>query len=172
MKKIAIGLAVVVLFIIGLLANPDKKIEEKKSDSGLKQTTVMLVSDSQQEMSGKPSVTVYFGESDDNYCELSLHRDSVKSGNKIVSESNSRGKDISLSCNWEGKLYVSSSEHPTMISLNISHINAQKKEAVAYVSAKLIDYRAVTRNESAKFIEFESLKLSITDKYFDNLTKL
>jgi hypothetical protein len=170
-KKIAIGLALVVLFIIGLLANPDKKIEVEKSDSRLEQAKVILVSDSAQEMSGKPSVTVYFGESDDNYCELSFHKDSVKSGNIIVSESSSRDKDISLSCNWDGRLYVSSSEHPTIISLKINHINAQTKEAVAYVSAKLVDYRTVTRNESVKFIEFESLKLVMADTYFDNLTK-
>lgn len=124
----------------------------------------MSVSDYDFVMNGRKAVSIAFGETDDNYCSVTLYRESVHTGYKVESIKQAE-KGISLDCNWSGLYYVISSEHETAVKLEIVSVDKIKKVAEASISARLVDYK------NSKYAEVKNVRLSIAGDNFEKLIK-
>lgn len=158
--------ALIILGFIGWCSMPDKEIEASE---------IIRVSDYEFSMTGLEgdgkAVSIVFGESDENYCDATFYRTDVKAAFRVLSERSDKYKEISFQCQWDGVLYVSSSNHPTFIEFEMISIDQANKIAEAEISAKLVDYDRVRKNQTDKFAELDSIRLVITGQHFDNLMK-
>lgn len=181
-KKKVIGIALVLfaISIIRLIPESDKTeavpasgevAEKPASDISIKASEIIRVSDFELSLGEKPAVSIAFGESETKWCDLTIQRENVAQGYKIVSDRSGRYNELSLSCNSEKNLYLGSAHHPTRIDLELVSIDASNKKAEAVISAKLINSERVTKKQSDEFAELKNVRLVITGQNFDNLTK-
>lgn len=164
MKTENIARVLLGLIIIGGIAwcsAPDKVI--KGSD-------VTKVSETERTKNDKQAVTIAFGEEDTNWCSVEIYRESVRPAYKVVSERKLHS-EISLTCHADGEMYVETSNNDTYVEFEFLSVNKETRTAEALISAKLIDYNRVVKNQTDKFAELDDIRLVITGQHFDNLTK-
>ncbi|WP_419174383.1 hypothetical protein [Desulfosediminicola sp.] len=130
-------------------------------DESVKLDNVVLV----KSLDNTQTVSIYLG-TDQDYLELSLKADQIKSGNKIKTENASLSDGLTATATWSGSTYFSSSKHPTFTSCTIESIDAGNKKALLKIAAKLVEPR------SEKFWEAKEQSIEITGKHFDELTRL
>lgn len=179
-KVIGIGLTILAISIFRLIHENDMPVVpssstevavQPASDISITASEIIRVSDFEQVLGEKPAVSIVFGESETKWCDLAIQRHNVSEGYKIVSERSARYNEVSLSCNSEKSLYLSSAHHPTRINLELVSVDIDNKKAEAVVSAKLINSDRVTRNQTDEYAELKNVRLVITGQHFENLMK-
>lgn len=124
----------------------------------------LSVSDYPFTLNGTPAISLSFGESQSNFCSLTLTKNSVLQGYSF--ESNQKNNDsMSIDCNWDGKTFVQSSKHSTLLKFSITELNKESLLAKATVSLNLVD---PSNNE---YFSLENIQLIIEGDYFNNLIK-
>ena len=115
-------------------------------------------------LNNKPATSVYFGESQQNFCNATIPKHLITSGYKFTSKKRNN-RDIDIDCNWNGKSYTPSTKHKTFYSLKIKNIDKNKKTITIIVDLNLIDYR------SNEFLRIENVQLNIKQNHFNLLVK-
>ena len=121
----------------------------------------MLVTDGN--LNSETATDIYFGESDENYCTLSLNTKSVTQGIPTKSKSKNN-KNIAIECNWDGAYYVQSSKHPTAVTALFTTLDSSLKSATLEISIKLINTKGYK-----SFFSLDNKKLLITGEMFEGL---
>lgn len=125
---------------------------------------VIHVTDYAFTLNEKQAVSFYFGESQTNYCTVTIYRELVAAGYKVFS-SKKNDRSISASCTWNKKETTQSSKHKTSVVLEIIDIDKKKKTASMIVSIKLVEPKR------GEYFELFDIELLLKDKYYNALTK-
>ncbi len=123
----------------------------------------MLVTDGN--LNGQATTDIYFGESDENYCTISLNNKLITS-NTITKSKSKNNKKLNTECNWDGVYYIQSSKHSTTVTAYFTTLSADTKTATLEVSIKLINTK-----DSKSYFRLDNQKLLITGEMFDSLGK-
>lgn len=107
--------------------------------------------------------SIYIGPDYENFLMLTLPLKNFRTGYKIRSKSYEHWKEVSISANWNGKRYVSSTKHPTSFALTIKNVSPTERKMMIQVSAKLVE------PGTEKYMKFKSGLLEISGKQFDDL---
>lgn len=122
------------------------------------------VSDFEYTMNEKNAVSINLGESVNNYCDITIYRDLVKTGYSVRAKQKS-SNDISATCQWDGKTYFQSSKHPTHAKLKINEINSQSGLSKLTASLHLIDpYKN-------KYFTLDNVSFELNKELTNNLIK-
>ena len=109
--------------------------------------------------------SIYIGPDHDNFLEFTLPLNSFRPGYTIKSEVHNHWKEVSISANWGGKLYVSSSKHATNFVVAIKTVSPSERKMTFQVSAKLVN------PDPEKYMQFKTGILEISGKQYDDLMK-
>lgn len=120
---------------------PDAVVKSEKIKPDNKLET-LSVSDYEFTMNDKQAVSISFGKTENNFCTVSIYRDSVAQGYS-VSSTQRDDHSISVDCNWNGKYFVESSKHPTISSLSISSLDKNKNIAQVELTLKLVELQGL-----------------------------
>lgn len=123
---------------------------------------VLSVSDYDFTLDGEQAVSIYFGEAENKFCDISIKRSSVVVGYKVSSQRGSY-KDINVTCTWLGMNYVDSVKYPTSFKFDITSIDSKSKIAEFKVSLKLVN------PYSEKYLILSGTSLKINNDEFKNL---
>lgn len=123
------------------------------------------VSDFKYTMNDKQAISILFGETQSNFCSVTIYRAAVKQGYS-VSSAQRDDHSISVDCNWNGRYFLESSKHPTFSSVSIVSLDKDKKSAQIEISVKLIELKGLE-----SYFSLDNVKLNISADKFDNLIK-
>lgn len=137
---------------------------ERKPINKINGINVLIVSDYDFTMNSKQAVSIIFGESNSNYCSVTIYRDSIKPGYLSTSRQKSV-TDLSLDCNWDGENYLQSSKHPTSANINIVRLDSVNKTAEIKISLHLVN------PSSDKYFTLKDISLVLNEDKFANLVK-
>lgn len=151
MKKL---ITLVALLSISLMANSQVQITDPVING-------MVVLESKKD---KDDVSIFFGESRENYCNIAISRKSIKKGFFVISKQKSTSK-IKAGCQWGGKAYHRSLEHPTYAILKIDEANSDIGTSKFTVSLKLINI------ESNKYFTLDNTSFEFNKGQTERLTK-
>lgn len=160
-KRNIVG-AIAVALLIGWCSMPDQNISASE---------IFSVSDYENSLSERPAVSVTFGESDNNHCSLTVLRENIREGYSVYSLRGNKYQYVSFNCNWDGVWYIENSNRDTYVDLEIVSLDRANKRAEVLISARLSEHKKINENPSGDTAELNRVKLVITGKYFDNLTK-
>lgn len=160
-KKNIGGAVIFTLFFIWWMM-PDQEISASE---------IIRVTDFDYTLGEKQAVSIAFGESDENHCSLTVQRENIKAGYSIYSLRGNKYQYVSLDCNWDGVWYIQNSNLDTYIDLKIVSLDRTNKNAEVLISAKLSEHKKIGEKPSGDTAELNNVKLVITGKHFDNLTK-
>jgi hypothetical protein len=156
LKSSIIG-GVVLFFIALFIAAPSHSNIDNAN-------VVMAVSDFDYTMNNKQAVRISYGQSQTNYCDVTIYRDSVISGYSVDSKQRST-QDFSMSCNWDGVNYVQSSKHPTSSSFKIGSIDTNTGSVQLDISLHLVD------PSTDKYFTLKEITLNLNKQQLNNLLK-
>ncbi len=151
MKK---SMGMVVIMCTSLVAN----------SQGLKTKTVINGLGVFDSRNNKSDVSIYFGESQENYCNIAVPRESIKTGYSVISKKKSTST-IKAGCQWDGKTYSRSSENPTYAILRVDEINSEIGISTFTVSLKLIN------KESNNYFILDNREFGFNKKHTERLIK-
>ena len=135
---------------------------------------LLSVTDFSYTMGGKQSVSVSIGENQDNYFNITIHRNQIKNG---VSITRYKTKDYNPETEWKTKVidaestingvnykFLLKGDLDSKIDFKINQLDYNKREALVNVYLKLVNI------DTKKYIILEKKNLLIKDKMFDNFT--
>jgi len=125
---------------------------------------VYSVSDYDFTLNNKQAVSIAFGESQSNYCSITLIRGAAIKGYSVNAKKNN-DKNVSVDCSWNNKDYVQSSKHKTFVDLSVKSLDNQIKVSDIRISLKLVNAY------SGEFFSLDKVKINITNAMFENLVK-
>ena len=160
-KKIIVTVLAFAL-LIGWCSMPDQDISASE---------IISVSENENSLSERPAVSVTFGESENNNCSLTVLRENITQGYSVYSLRGNKYQFVSFDCNWDGVWYIQNSNLDTYVDLQIVSVDQANKRAELLISAKLSEHKKINENPSGDTAELNRVKLVITGKHFDNLTK-
>lgn len=159
-------------------SEPVKNVElqpesPQKTDQNIVITAsdIISVSDYELSVSDKQAVSIAFGESENNYCSVTINRESVYEGYTVQSVRNNNNKVISFECNWDSALFILNDNIDTNVKLELISLDNQNKTAVLMISAKLHELTKLSENRFGSIAKLMGVKLTITGNNFDNLIK-
>lgn len=95
----------------------------------------------------KPAVSIYFGESDNNFCNFTLVKSTIKKDAVIISIKGNNA-DFSAECNWDNGYFVDTSKFDTNAGFKLTNRKADGKQVIV-VKASLFD------PQTKKFFSFD-----------------
>jgi hypothetical protein len=160
--KSGVIIGLVLLFFSYLATNTDSVSHNSKVISNA--NTVFSVSDFDYTMNNEKAVAISFGESQTNYCTVTMYRNLVANGYSAISEQ-SNAREISMDCHWDSQYYVESSKHPTLAKINIKELDQQAKRAQIIVSLNLVNPSKNT------YLTLENVTLNLLKDQTNSLIK-
>ena len=152
----------VATFLVAWCAMPDEEI---------KSSEIISVSGYENSLSEKPAVSVSFGESQTNYCRVTILKSNLNTGYSVYSLRQDKYQEISFDCNWDGVSYIQNANLDTYVALEVLSVDPANKKAEIVISARLKEHKKLNENPSGDSAELNKLKLVITGQHFDKLTK-
>ena len=110
----------------------------------------------------KKAVSIYFGESQKNYCNFTLPKNTIKIGYNLISKKNNN-KNISVECNWNSITYTQSSKHKTDTAIEITKIDKDKKLATIVASVNLVDHK------NGEYFKIDKTIIKVNPSHFNTL---
>lgn len=112
----------------------------------------------------KSDASIYFGESQKNYCNINVPRKVMKKGYFVISKQKSTSI-IKAGCQWDGKIYSRSSKNPTYTILKVNKLNSELGISTFTVSLKLIN------NASNNYFILDNKEFGFNKKQTERLIK-
>lgn len=152
-------------FIVVLVAGATTFTDTGKIKS--KDLKVISVSDYDFTMDDKQSVSIYIGESQSNYYNITINRDQVKQGLSLTKDKENYIKSIDATAAYEKNFYyfLIKDDFNSYLKFDIKKLDHDKKEAV--ISIKALLYNPDSKDE----IKLAQQDFNIKGKLFDNFTK-
>jgi len=136
------------------------------SDQEERLLEVYSVSDYDFTLNDQPAISISFGETQNNFCSITLYRSSVYAGYSVdIIKSKNNDQTATINCHWEGKYYVQSSKHDTYFNMRIESLDKENKVATINSSLKLVN------PSNGQFFTLDNVIININKNYFDNLVK-
>lgn len=147
-----------IFFSLGLSLGLSSCSDSNAAFSG----SVLNVSDFAYTKNNLSAVSITFGDSIEDYCDLTLLRKDVVNGfsENSIKRSN---PNFSLECQWGGKTYLQSNKHDTFANLKIIELSDKDEFAKFNISFKSVNV------SSDKYLEAKNFTFEVKGGLFDNL---
>jgi len=156
MKKIVqVVLSILMLLTVSAYSN---------ENTTLPNGDVLLISDSMETLGGKPSVTIYFGENQNDFNTFTILKEKLHHGFSIDSRVNNTIGKVDLTSSYHKNKYYLNGKNNTFIVVQIKKLDRTNNKATIYIKAR------VSTADGDKYLNIDQ-DVHIIGKNFLNLVK-